>query len=532
MVACFACCRTGVNRQTGRFSKPNRLHEKEVEMPGCCGHENQIGRRGFIKLSALAGAVATIPVACGELKPTDGSTATVGGEEIKGVFKSSPAGNKRNLLFLTNMQQRYESLFGKIREIKDYDITVSPIQVSLQTNAETVNPNQLKEADVIVIAQSLSSAGRIAATMPEVNSPVIIFPMNFDFIMLDADVAAQFRETGINAQLANSEDHLLDLIKMAVAPRILEGKKALIFGRPFDSTSIPTGGRGEDYIYQRTGLSLKYRPIDELKDRLESVSDADAQAEMEHWKREATEITETTDRAILDSCRLYLLLHSIIDEEKLDGISIDCLSFSFDNNPMLPYPCLPFTRLRDEGYAVPCEAEVCGMLASMVLQTISKRPSYFCNISEAKERSSTVLLRHCVSPLKVMGYDAPAMPYRLRDYHGFGRGATAEIQFPAGVDVTLGGFSKDLQEFMLWPGRIVSRVRDTDAPSDMFRNTDSKIRKYCTNHLEIKIKDMNSFIQEIAGCHGVMVTGNYRNQVYDAMARMNVRVIGPSDPPA
>ena len=116
------------------------------------------------------------------------------------------------------------------------------------------------------------------------------------------------------------------------------------------------------------------------------------------------------------------------------------------------------------------------------------------------------------------------MTYRLRDYHGMG-GVTAEIQFPIGVDITMGGFTKDLREFVLWPGRTISRVRDTDAPSMM----GGSIRKYCTNHLEVKIKDMDSFIQSIAGCHHVMVTGGYRKSLYDAMTRMNVRIIGPSD---
>jgi len=489
-------------------------------MAGCCGHGNHLGRRSFIKVSALAGAAAASVSA-----PMSLAAQTTAANINKAAFKASPAGKKRNLLFLTNArQQSYEPLFKKIRDIADYEITVSPVQISMQTNAKDVNPAQVKEADVIVIAQSMGSTGRIPEQMPAVSCPVIIYPVNFDFIMIEADIAAQFRTAGVNALLANSDDHLIELIKIVLAPRLLEGKKALIFGRPFDSTSVPPGGVSEDYIFRNTGLSLKFRPIEELRDRLKSVSDATAKAEMDRWKREATEVVETNDKAILDASRLYHLLRTIIKEEQLDGISIDCLSFTFNKEPMLPYPCLSFTRLRDEGYAVPCEADVCGMLSSMVVQTIGKRPSYFCNVSEAKEPKGTVVLRHCVSPLKLMGWDSPAMTYRLRDYHGMG-GVTAEIQFPIGVDVTMGGFTKDLRDFVLWPGRTISRERDTDAPSFM----GASIRKYCTNHLEVKIKDMDSFIQSIAGCHYVMVTGGYHKAIHDAMTRMNVRIIGPSD---
>jgi L-fucose isomerase-like protein len=40
-----------------------------------------------------------------------------------------------------------------------------------------------------------------------------------------------------------------------------------------------------------------------------------------------------------------------------------------------PLPCLAFTRLRDEGITAPCEADVCALLTSMVLQEISRKPA-------------------------------------------------------------------------------------------------------------------------------------------------------------
>ena len=406
------------------------------------------------------------------------------------------------MLFLTDSPKKYEPLINKIRAIKEFEFTVSPVEVNLQRSPEIATSIKDKNADIIlmILPQVTTSSGNIAAAMSDLNVPAILFPVNLDLIMLEADVAAQFRAKGINAVLANSEAHVIELVKIAAAPRILEGKRALIFGRPFDSTSIPARNLNEDYVYKHTGVQLQYRPIDELKQRLESIDEASARKEMERWKKEALEVVETTDKAILDSSRLYFLLRSILEKEDLSGISIDCLSFSFNSNPILPYPCLPFTRLRDEGFAVPCEAEVCGMLSSMVLQQISQNPSYFCNVSAVDEQKSTAVLRHCVSPLKLMGSNAPALPYRLRDYHGTGRGVTAEIQFPAGVDISMGGFSKDLKEFVLWPGKTISRVRDTDRPS--FENAPpayAKMRRYCSNHLEVKIRDVHTFIHKNPG---------------------------------
>jgi len=497
-------------------------------MAGCCVHGSHVGRRNFIKLSALAGAAATTAAIQGD-KPAYGQAG--GMSALKScAFKASPSGNGRNVLFITSAspqgQGREPAILNKIREMTDYRVTVTTIQADLLKEAGKINAAQVGDADAIVMMVPGNSSGRIAAEMPGVSCPVIIYPVNFDFIMLEADVAAQFRAVGVNALLANSDNHLIELLKIALAPRILEGKKALIFGRRMDSTSVPYMAVNEDDIYRHTGVSLQFRPIQELVDRLPSVSESDARGEMERWRKEATEVVETNDAAILYSSRLYILMKRIIKEEQLDGASIDCLSFTFGNDVALPHPCLSFTRLRDEGYSVPCEADVAGMLSSMLLETIARRPSYTANVSEVKDEKSTVILRHCVAPLKVMGYNAPAVPYRLRDYHGMG-GVTAEVQFPFGIEITFGVFSKNLSEFTLWPARVIERVRDTDAPS--FPGGNSPMRKYCTNHLEARIFDKDNFLQNINGLHHFMVTGGgYTKALQDALTRMNVRVVGPS----
>jgi L-fucose isomerase-like protein len=409
---------------------------------------------------------------------------------------------------------------------------VSPVQINYQNPQEIAKSIQDKGADVllVILPRVTTNSGNIAAAMGDLDIPVVLYPVNFDLIMLEADMAAAFRARGVSAMLANSPAHAIELIKIAAAPRILEGKRAVIFGRPFDSSSVPARNLSEDYIYKRTGVRLQYRPISELKPLLEGVSEESARKEMDRWKKGAVSVVEPSDQAILDASRLYLLLRSIVDKEGLSLISIDCLGFSFSANPILPYPCLSFTRLRDEGIAAPCEADVCAGLSSMVLQEISQRPSYFCNVSSVNEQTSSAVLRHCVAPLKLMGREAPPLPYNLRDYHGMGRGVTPEVEFPVGVEVSMGSFSKDLKSFVLWPGRTQARVKDTDRPS--FENAApayQKMRRYCSNHTEVKIKDVNRFIQNIAGCHHVMIAGSYTNAIRDAMMRMNVDIVGPSD---
>jgi L-fucose isomerase-like protein len=493
----------------------------DVEMlkETCCSCH--VGRRDFLKTSAVAGMVAAIPA------------TSIFGQEDSNVSKPRRTGAQRNVLFINDTPEAHASFVDSIRAIKGMDLQVTSAKVNYRQPEEIRKTIESNDPDILVLimSQVSNTVGDIATSTGDLEIPVVIVPVNLDLIMLEADLVAAFKARGKNALLANSAAEALELIRVLASPGILEGKRALIYGRPFDSTSVPVHNLNANYVYQRTGVRIEYRPIQELKKQLESVDEAKAVKEMERWKREATKIVEPPDSAILECSRMYVLLRSIVEKEGLSCISIDCLNFSFNPNPILPLPCLAFTRLRDEGFAAPCEADVCGSLSSMLLQEISKKPSYFCNVSSVNEETSSTVLRHCVAPVQLLGREATPLSYNLRDYHGFGRGVTPEVQFPSGLDVTMGLFGKDLKSFVLWPGITRSRTSDTDRPS--FPGTTNpamkKVRRYCSNHLEVKINDVRRFVQSIGGIHHAMVAGNYAKAIYEEMLKMNVSIIGPSE---
>ena len=117
--------------------------------------------------------------------------------------------------------------------------------------------------DILIIRPSVKTSagniGNIAVSMADLDIPVILLPVNLDLIMMDTDLVAALRTRGTNAILANLEAHTVELLKIFAVPRILDGKQALIFGRPFDSTSVPAGNLNGDYVYKKTGLRIQYR---------------------------------------------------------------------------------------------------------------------------------------------------------------------------------------------------------------------------------------------------------------------------------
>jgi hypothetical protein len=130
--------------------------------------------------------------------------------------------------------------------------------------------------------------------------------------------------------------------------------------------------------------------------------------------------------------------------------------------------------------------------------------------------------------LRANGANASPLPYKLRDYHGMGQGVVPEVEFPVGIEVITGAFSKDLKSFVVWPGRIQVGMK-TDAGTDKPASPGGFRRMTCSNYVELKIRDVDRFLQNIAGIHHIMIAGNFSKAMNDALLGMNVSIIGPSD---
>ncbi len=479
-----------------------------------------LGRRDFIKTTAMAVIGSALPF------------SGVHAKDAEILPKPGPGGRNRkrnkNLLCLSESPGMHNELIKSIKSNPEIGFHITIIQVNYQEPQRLMESIQGKDAGILLACLPLLtfSFRKLSQYMGDLDIPILLYSPNKDLIMIDANFAAELRIKGANVKLAGSEMEVIEMLKTAASPGILENKKALIFGRPFESTSVPAYNLTEDHVYEHTGVRLQYRPVDELRTLLKNISKADAVEEMKRWKKEADKVDRVPERVLLDECRMYILLRSIIEKEELSAISIDCLGFSFDPNPILPLPCLAFARLRDEGITAACEADVCGLLSSMVFEKISGRPSFFANVASVDAQRSSTVLRHCIAPLKLLGADSPRLAYRLYDYHGLGKGLVPKVEFPVGIEVTMGAYTKDLKGFVLWPGKTCTGIDDVDQP---FYQINFNMHKFCSNRVEVVIRDFDRFFQNIANLHHIMLAGNYTKKIADAMSAENIKLIGPLD---
>ncbi|MCL5110781.1 MAG: hypothetical protein M1401_18345 [Chloroflexi bacterium] len=357
----------------------------------------------------------------------------------------------------------------------------------------------------------LSSVARIDPhVLPQAKAPVIVVSLADAVVGRAADVVATLRRLGLNASLAVSWDDAVARVRDILGTPILEGKRVLIFAEPFDSATHPAPNLTYEYIKGRTGVDVQYRPVTELAKALGDVDEARARAEMERWLAGASEGLEPSSATVLECSKLYLALKDFVERENLAGVSLDCVRHTREGKPALPHPCLAFSRLRDEGVAAPCEADVWSMLSELLLEGVAGKPAFMGNVGEVDLARGTMSLLHCVVPLRLVGYGTQPVSYGLRHYHDLGRGVSLEVAFPSDTEVTLGQFAKDLRTFSIWPGTIV----DTGSGA-------------CRSRATIRIPDSERFLRSLPSCHYVMVYGRYASEIAGILARLNVQTVGP-----
>ena len=174
-----------------------------------------VGRRDFLKTTTMAGMAASLP----ETLLRDSES----------VAKPENRGNKRKLLLLSGYPKAYEHLIQSVQSIKEFEFAVVSIQTDYKKPLEIIKTLQTEAPDILFFGMpGTLNPGNIPVALGYIDVPVILLPSYLDLIMLDADVAAAFRANGTNAVLANSEAHAIELIKILAAPKLLQGKRAVI----------------------------------------------------------------------------------------------------------------------------------------------------------------------------------------------------------------------------------------------------------------------------------------------------------------
>lgn len=260
------------------------------------------------------------------------------------------------------------------------------------------------------------------------------------------------------------------------------------------------------------GLTLIQYLSSDLNKIYEETSDKEAEYWKEQWISEAERVLEVSEEEIFKSAKMYLALKKIVEKEKANAITVDCLTLVYGGK-IPAYPCLAFFQLNNEGYVATCEADIDSTATMLLVKYLTERPS-FVSDPVVDLSSDQVIYVHCVAPSKVYGPEGPSAKYILRTHAEDRSGASVQVLMPLGEKVTTVKLNLREKAMSIHSGRIVANVEE---------------EKACRTKVAVETNAysiLENWNREVDfGWHRVTVVGDYRRDFISVARLLGLKVI-------
>jgi hypothetical protein len=218
---------------------------------------------------------------------------------------------------------------------------------------------------------------------------------------------------------------------------------------------ICRGDKVEDKKLDVIGTTLHYIPSDRFVEEHRKVSESDEiRAMADQYARNARKIVEPTKKDLLEAAKNYVVCRRLMEAEKCQGFSMDCLGPIGKHN--IQPPCMAFSRLRDEGGLGTCEADWNAAISTRLTNLLFDRPG-FMQDPAPNTVNNTLMAAHCCCATKLAGFDKDPEPYILRSHSESNIGVSLQVLWEIDRPVTVMKFQGP-KSIILGTGKVVSNI--------------------------------------------------------------------------
>jgi len=258
--------------------------------------------------------------------------------------------------------------------------------------------------------------------------------------------------------------------------------------------AIAAGTKTEDKVMEPTGTTLHYVPRERFVEELAKVQEcAEARAVADYYTREARKIVEPSKDDILNAAENYIACKNLMEAEKCQGISMDCLGLVGSRKIPCP-PCIGFSRLLDEGLVGACEADVNAAISLLLTARLCERPG-FMQDPVPNTVSNTFMGAHCTCPTKLDGFDKPHEPVILRSHSESSIGVSPQVLWRIGQKATVMKFEGGGKSMLIGTGKVVA-------------NIDTPPSGGCRTSVELAMDDIPD-CRDVKGFHQLFLYGDH-----------------------
>jgi len=295
---------------------------------------------------------------------------------------------------------------------------------SAEAAEKWLSASQKKQPDglLLILLDRQQHAWPTVSRAAEASIPTIVFsPLGTSFT---TNTAEPSKQKGIYICSTDDFRQVAQAIKMIdTGSKIRESKFLVIKGQQRISSQIPHIGTKLQYIPAENFIS-EYRSIKDsaLLDKL--AADLSLQARV---------IQGPSHQDIINGIKSYLVARNLLEKEKCDGITMDCLGTLKDTDISLP--CIAWSRMNDHQIPAACEADLGACVTHALVQHLFDRPG-FQQDPVAETMHDCLIGAHCSCPTKLDGFTNPAEAYDIVPHHA-NRDATARTVWRVGQRITI-----------------------------------------------------------------------------------------------
>jgi hypothetical protein len=377
------------------------------------------------------------------------------------------------------------------------DMVADPIQDEAGYAALVKRVKEQKPDAVQVVLQHMNCWGWADRLSSDAGVPVLIFsPIGTSFT---GHVIGISRRPGVYVASTLEWSGVEDGFRMVRAKRLFEESRILW---------IHGNQRGET-VLERLGTKVRQIPRDTFNTYFDTVPVTDeVKSFASDSRKHAKKVVEPTMQDSINSARAYVTAKHLLQEEKANALSMDCLGMVGAKLVPTP-PCFAWTRLQDEGITAGCEADLFGAASLMLTSYLLSRPSYM-NDPVAETYKNLLVTAHCTCGTRLAGFDKPPVPYILRNHSESALGVSTQVLFPIGEPITLVRFTSP-NEIIVDTGKVVSNVNTPPAGG-------------CRTSLELAMDDIED-CRDVLGFHQCVTLGNHKRTVEGFAQLYGMRVV-------
>lgn len=241
---------------------------------------------------------------------------------------------------------------------------------------------------------------------------------------------------------------------------------------------------------QRWGIDFINYPLQRVYDIFDSITDDEVSNECTEFLANASACHGSNPQALIRSMRFYKAVKQLCDEDKLDGITLNCYKTLKD---IKTTGCVANSLLNSEGIIAGCEGDLQALFTMIMLKSLTGETGFMCNPIRVDIENDKIILGHCSIAINQVNQ------YIVRDHFSSKNSLSVQGILPLGEATLVKCGGECLDEFFVTSGSIIENTSTgTDSRTEVLFKLDSSASYFLNNPL---------------GNHHVMIRGNFEKEI-------------------